>query len=233
VAHRDLAAVLYVIPTSSPARTGMLLLEHKGIEYRTRTMPTLTQPLLLRLRGFRGRTVPALVIDGRRVQTTRTIARALDQLVPEPPLFPADRAQRAAVEEAERWADEELQQDARKLVLASGLDWPGTLVDEGDDGRMGPLLWHGRRRRRVLIKAPMRFLGVTRETERELLAKLPHSLDRIDEWIRAGVLGGERLNAADYAIASNVALLTYRADLRPEIEGRPVAALVDRLLPAS
>lgn len=226
-----LRAELYVIPASHAARTGILLLEHKGIEYRTRTFPAGTQPLV-RLLGFPGRTVPALVIGGRRVQTNRAIARALDELVPNPPLFPADLEHRAAVEEAERWADQELQADARRLLLAGGLDWPGALIDHGDDGRMGPLLWHGRRRRRILFKVPMAAFDVTREAERELLEELPRTLDRIDAWIHSGVLGGERLYAPDYAIASSLALLTYRGDLRPEIEGRPLGALVDRVLPA-
>ena len=223
-------AKLYVIPGSHAARTGMLLMEHKGIPYRCAEIPTGTQRLL-RLRGFPGGTVPALVIDGRHVQTNLAIARALDEIQPDPPLFPADPERRAAVEEVERWVDEELQMAARRLVLAGALDWPGTLVDHGDDGRMGPLLWHGTRARRVGMHLPRLVFNVNAEAERELLEELPPMLDRIDAWIESGVIGGEELNAADYAIAANVALLTYRSDLRPMLEGRPVMELVDRVLP--
>jgi glutathione S-transferase len=230
VAERERAR-LYVIRGSHAARTGMLLLEHKGIPYRTRTIPTGTQRLL-RLRGFPGGTVPALVIDGRRVQTNRAIARALDEIEPDPPLFPAEPEHRAEVEEAERWADEKLQMHTRRLVFGGALDWPGTLVDHGDDGRMGPLLWPTRRSRRLGIRLPIRVFKVTPEVDRKLRARLPAALDRIDGWIESGVLGGERLNAADYMIASCVALLTYRSDLRPEVEARPVGTLVDRVLPA-
>ena len=56
-------------------------------------------------------------------------------------------------------------------------------------------------------------------------------LDEVDGLIDAGVLGGERLNAADMMIAPSLALLAYRRDLRPEIERRPAGALLDRLLP--
>jgi glutathione S-transferase len=67
--------------------------------------------------------------------------------------------------------------------------------------------------------------------ERELLAALPATLDRIDAWIAGGVLGGEQLNAADFMVAPSLALILYRRDLLPLFEGRPALDLVDRLLP--
>ena len=51
------------------------------------------------------------------MQGSREIARELDRLQPEPPLFPADAEKRAAVEEAERWGDEELQHPIRQIAL--------------------------------------------------------------------------------------------------------------------
>lgn len=227
VAHR---AKLYVIPGSHAARNGILLLEHKGIPYNLVTMPPPTQRTL-RLRGFPGGTVPALVIDGRKVQTNLAIARALDEIQPDPPLFPADPERRRAVEEIEHWVDDEFQMVARRLVLAGALGWPGTLVDCGDDGRTGPLLWRRRWSRRIGVKLPQTAFRVNRRAERELLDELPSMLDRIDAWIEAGVIGGDDLSAADYAVASNVAVLTYRSDLRAELASRPVMALVDRVLP--
>ena len=56
-------------------------------------------------------------------------------------------------------------------------------------------------------------------------------LDRVDGWIESGVLGGEQLNVADFMIVTSWALLTYRRDLTPELEGRAAMGLVDRLLP--
>ncbi len=50
------------------------------------------------------------------MQGSRAIARELDRLVPEPPLFPADPDARATVEEAELWGDEVLQSAARRLA---------------------------------------------------------------------------------------------------------------------
>ena len=52
---------LYVILGSHACRTGMLMLEHKGIEYERVELPTGLHPFLLPLRGFRGQScrVPA------------------------------------------------------------------------------------------------------------------------------------------------------------------------------
>src|SRR3954470_14005373 len=129
---------LYVILGSHACRTGILLMEHKGIEYQQVVLPTGMHPFALRAAGFdrnrqpvrtlggerpamlatadRNGTVPSLCMDGQRVKTNRAIARFLDSQLPEPPLFPADPARRAAVEEAERWGDEVLQPVPRRLT---------------------------------------------------------------------------------------------------------------------
>ena len=96
---------LYMFPGSNSVYTARLMLQHKGIEYReVRLLPGPHTMRLLAL-GFPTMAVPALKADGRRVQGTRWIARALDELVPERPLFPADPVQRKAVEDAERWGE--------------------------------------------------------------------------------------------------------------------------------
>jgi hypothetical protein len=63
---------LYVIALSNPAAAAAAMLAHKGISHRVVHVPT----------------VPALELDGRKVQGTLEISRALDELRPDPPLFP-------------------------------------------------------------------------------------------------------------------------------------------------
>ena len=225
-----MAAKLYVILGSHAARSGILMLDHKGIDYELKTIPTGFQRLL-RLRGFPGGTVPALEIDGRKVQTNLAISRALDEIQPDPPLFPSDPERRAAVEEAERYADEELQMDARRLAIAGGMGWTTGMLHDGGDGPLGTILWTSDRRRRRGMRLLTRLFKVTPEAERELLERLPAKLDRVDAWIEAGVLNGDELTAADYSIASNLALISYRDDLRPEIQRRPAGRLVERVFP--
>ena len=149
-----------MIPGSHPCRTGMLLLEHKRLEYELVRLPAALQPLLLPLLGFLPRggrsTVPALLADGRRVMTNRAIARFLDELRPEPPLFPRDPERRRAVEDAERWGDKVLQMAARRLALAAGRR--GAL---SSDGRLGVLLWRRPRARALGMRLVGRYFAAT------------------------------------------------------------------------
>ena len=63
------------------------------------------------------------------------------------------------------------------------------------------------------------------------LAALPAMLQRIDDWIAAGVIGGEQLNVADFQIAPSLRLAMTLDDLRPAIEARPAGELAKRVVP--
>src|SRR4029453_18047210 len=78
-------ARLSAIPASHPSFAAQLMLERKGIEYSRVDLPQWFHRGLLRVVRFRARTVPALVLDGRRVHTTPRIARVLDEVQPSPP----------------------------------------------------------------------------------------------------------------------------------------------------
>jgi glutathione S-transferase len=71
----------------------------------------------------------------------------------------------------------------------------------------------------------------TDENVRADLSSLRSDLDRIDGWIRDGVLSGPEPNAADFQIAPSIRLLMSFDDLRPFIEGRPCGELAKRLVP--
>jgi glutathione S-transferase len=245
-------AKLYVIPASHACRTGILLLKQKGIDYKLVTFPSGLHPVLVRLAGFPGSpepfrridgrptrtlsrldrlgTVPSLKLDGHKAQTNLEISRFLEELKPEPPLFPANPQMRRAVEEAERWGDEVFQMEARRILVAAGLRSDG-LVNHGDDGRLGFLLWRNRTVRRLGLRLVARAFRATPGAEAKLRSELPGMLDRIDTWIGEGVLNCERLNAADLMIAPSLALLSYCRDVRPELERRPLIGLLDRILP--
>src|ERR1700745_1352857 len=85
---------LYVVHGSHPCAAVVKALELKGLRtYRTVEWPpplhAPMQPLL-----FDARTVPALKIDGEKLQGSRTIMHRLDALRPDPPLYPKDPATR-------------------------------------------------------------------------------------------------------------------------------------------
>lgn len=244
---------LYVIPGSHACRAAILILEAKRIPFRRVDIVTLLHPLVARMHGFDAGgqtrsagtrrppglrmgdllgTVPALAAGPERVSTNRAIARFLDARHPDPPLFPADPQQRAAVEEAEAWGNDTLQMAARRLALAAAVSDPAGFARRAGDGRMGHLLYRRERARRLVVpRIGTQVFAASPRAEHELLGQLPGLLDQVDAWIAAGVLGGERPNAADCMIAPSLALILYRPDAAPFFAGRPALALTDRLLP--
>src|SRR5262249_33779397 len=113
---------LYGTPPSHPSHSARLMLERKGIDHEVVWLLPGLWPALLRTRGFRGGTVPALKLNGQKIQDSRAISRALEQAKPEPALFPADPEQRLAVEEAERWGEEVLQPVPRRIIRWLAVD---------------------------------------------------------------------------------------------------------------
>lgn len=224
-------ATLYVIPASHPSRAAWKMLDYKGIPFRRRDLIPVVSKGMLRAAGFPGVTVPALKLDGERVQGSREIARALDRMTPEPPLFPADASARAAVEEAEAWGDETLQPLARRIL------WNGMRRDKrplrsySEGAKLGVPLGVAMRTSAPVVALSARFNDATDDNVRTDLAALPAALQRIDDWIAAGVIGAEAPNAADFQIAPSLGLLLTMEDLRPAIEGRPAGELARRIDP--
>jgi glutathione S-transferase len=224
-------ARLFTIPASHPSRTAMLMLERKGIPYsRIDLVAVLSKPIL-RAAGFPRVTVPALRIDGRRIQGSREIARELDRLVPDPPLFPADPGSRAKVEEAEAWGDEVLQDAARRLVWNVLSKDSGPIESYLQGARLGLPVAVAARTAPPIAKLSARFNEADDAHAIADLAALPAMLDRIDGYVADGVIGGPEPNAADLQIAPSIALVMTLEDLRPHIEPRPAGELARRIVP--
>ena len=224
------AATLYGIPGSHAVRTGELMLEHKGIEFRRVNFPPGPHRAIVRLIGFRGDRVPAVKFDdGRRAQGTRELPRVLDELVPEPRLVPHDP--RAL--EAERWADEVLQQWARRMVASAGAANPDALAGRGAGGRLGVLLARHDFQRRIVARAVLTAFRASKEQLRDDRERTGEILDRVDAWIGEGVLNGEQLRGPDFAVASSLALVEYIVALQPELRRRPLMELIERVFSRS
>ena len=220
---------LYGSPPSPPSHSARLMLERKGLEHKVIWLLPGMWPALLRTRGFRGGTVPAMKIDGRRIQGSVLISRALEERKPDPPLFPADADQRAAVEEAERWGDRVLQDVPRRIVRWLSVHRPETKVMIAEDVGI-PLP-----RFAAWINTPAaRHLANRVDADGQIqraIAQVPEVLDHADQLIAEGVIGGDEANAADFQIASSVRALLTVKDLDPVTQGRPASELALRLLP--
>ena len=160
--------------------------------------------------------MPGLKIDGRRVQGSLNISRALDAAAGRAAVcFPADPEQRRAVEEAEAWGEGELQPVPRRMFR-----W-------GASRRQSMRVWMVRdmgmpapnvmaRVQKPLAHAFARMADVSDERVRADIAALPAQLDHIDRLIADGVIGGDEPNAADFQIGD------HRARV-PRLRGPPLA----------
>jgi glutathione S-transferase len=224
-------ARLYVIPGSHPSVAVQLMLEHKGIPYKRKDLMPVVSKGVLRAVGFPGITVPALKIEGQKVQGSRQIARELERLRPEPPLFPSDPEQRQAVEEAERFGDEELQHPIRQLLWWGFKRDRYPMASYSEGAKLGVPIGLAVKTGGPLVALSARFNEASDENARAALAKLPGLLDKVDAYVESGVLGGEPPNVADFQIAPSIGLAMTLDDLRPAIESRPCGELARRFVP--
>ncbi len=224
-------AKLYVIPGSHPSRTVMRMLAIKGIPYkRVDLMPVISRGVL-RAMGFPGVTIPALRIGDRKITGSREIAKELDRVQPDPPLFPADPDARASVEQAEAWGETTLQNASRRILWNALRRDRAPLASFSEGARLGIPIGLAVKTAAPIVAMEVRINEATDERVREDLAALPGMLQRIDDWIAEGVLGGEDLNAADLQIGTSVRLLMSLQDLREAITPRPAGELAMRAAP--
>jgi glutathione S-transferase len=223
-------AKLYVIPGSHPSRSAMLMLERKGIPYKRVDLIPVISKGVVRAQRFRGVTVPALKLEGTRVQGSTEIGRELDRIQPDPPLFPSDPELRAKVEDAEAWGDT-FQQKPRRLSWWAFKRNRAPMASYSEGARLGVPAGLAVKTGGPIVAAAARHNGSTDANVSADLASLRADLDRIDAWIADGVIGGPQPNAADYQIAPSLRLLMSFDDLRPFIEARPCGELARRIVP--
>ena len=223
-------AHLYSLSLSHPGMCARLALERKGVGFRlTNLMPGMHPPIV-RLLGFRRNTVPALKIDGLRIQGSREITAYLEQTRPEPPLFGRSAEERARIEEAERWGEEEIQDLPRTIFRWASVSQPEVLRWLAtESGLPAPGLTARTGKPVAVIMA--RAQGATEERVRADLAAMPATLDKIDALIADGTIGGAEPNAADMQILPAIRVLEGFEDLAPLIAGRPALAAAKRIVP--
>lgn len=224
-------AKLYTMTVSNPGHSAQLMLARKRIDTRVVNLMPGMHPAVLWLLGFRRGTVPALLLDGRKLEGSLAIARALDAAVPTPPLYPSDPDARRRVEETERWGDAELQNVPRRIAryaLRTDRELRAWFA--------GEIAWMPAPQFATLIIQPVAALLAVRvrstaEQARANVADLPATLDRIDALLADGTIGGAEPNAADFQLAPSVRLLAAFTDLADLVAGRRCDAWARDLLP--
>jgi glutathione S-transferase len=219
--------VLHALPPSHPCMTAQAALELKGLAYeRIDFTPGEHVAKMAELYGEGSTTVPGVLIDGEPVHGSRPILARLDQLKPDPPLYPAEIADQ--VREAERWGDEELQDLGRRLPWGALHFRPESL---GTFGGAGPLDPAGTDFAIRVGRASWKYHGITAQRLADDLGGLPAKLDHVDELAAQGTIGGDAPNAADLQIGATVRVLLTVGDLHPLLENRPAERLARRWFP--
>jgi glutathione S-transferase len=224
-------AKLYWFPISPPSHAARTMLEMKGVNYELVHVLPGNQRIHLRLAGFRGGTVPAMKLDGRRVQGSTNIARELEAINPEPPLYPHDPGRRRRVEDAERWGDTELQGIPRRAFRWAMTKDAGIRrwLAEVDGGMPLPSV-------AARVSGPVslyyaRTVGAKADQVRQDVARLPIVLDRIDELYADKVLTRDHPNAATIQVLSSVRALLGMSDFAEQVGARSYAPQARELFP--
>jgi glutathione S-transferase len=232
--RRAVKIKFYVIPASHPSKAVLEAARFKGLRFEEVTLLPGTQPVVATML-FGGRTIPAMKISGgpngnEKVQTTAKIFRALESIRPEPPLYPADAAEREKVLAAEAWGLGEFQDLARRIAWLALTRDPQAMFSFVKPGELrvpnsalkpfvSPTLWIERK-----------LNGVSKKRTRADLEQLPRSVEQIQAMIDAGTIGNAQPNAADFAVFSSIWLLRSFEDLRPMLDSSAVGRKAKELL---
>jgi glutathione S-transferase len=213
---------LYVVHGSHPCAAVQRALELKGLPYRRIELPPPLHAPIQRVL-FKARTVPAVRLDGgEKVSGSRAILKRLEELAPEPPLWPPDGERRALVERAEEWGDEVWQPIARRLLWGTLRRCPEALVSYSEGSSIPLPALAIRAAAPLIVRAEIALNKASDGAVRADLRNLPRHLDRIDRWIAEGVLAADPTpNAADLQIATTSRLLMTIGDVAPFLAGRP------------
>jgi glutathione S-transferase len=218
------AITLHGVASSHPVLTVEAALRHKGLPFEREDFPIGDHgDQVAAIYGEGARTVPGMLVDGEPVHGSVGILRRLEELVPEPALYPADVAEQ--VRETEEWGSAVVQSMARHFVFGALHFRPESM---GTFAGGGPLDPAGTDFAITYVRRAWRHVGITAAGLAAQLAELPAVLDRTDALAEAGVLGGEQPTAADLQLGSSYQLMLNLGDLVPLLEGRTAETIARR-----
>jgi glutathione S-transferase len=199
-----MSVVLWHIELSHYNEKARWALDYKGIPHERRVpVPGLHGARALVLTRGRQRRLPVLELDGRRIGDSTAIIAALEEHTPEPPLYPADPAQRARALELEDWFDEELAPPLRRYL------WHHTLPDT--DAVVAALFTRPSpaRERLLRLTAPVAVRAVrldfdiNDETSVQARKQVVVAMDRLESELQpSGYLVGDGFTVADLTAAA-------------------------------
>jgi glutathione S-transferase len=196
-----------------------------------RRTPLLPGPHGGRIRKLTGQTaVPVLLVDGEPIAGSARIIDVLEKSHPEPPLYPADPAERERALEIQRYFDDEVGPKIRRALFSILLDHPRYLAEIFGSHRSAAV------RRLYAGVFPLVRAKMTREMQieepwvSEAFEGTRQGFDFVAKHVGpSGHLVGDRFSVADLTAA---ALLAPGVDVRhPDmVKPRPWPAAADAWL---
>jgi glutathione S-transferase len=221
------AVTLHVLPPSHPCLAAEAALKRKEVTYELVNLAMgKHQEEVERIYGEGARTVPGMVIGDETVHGSTAITRRLEELFPEPALYPEPVAE--AVREAELWADGDFQDFGRRLPWGAMYFRPEAM---GTFGGAGPLDPAGTDFAIKFVRSTWKYHGITAVQLATDLAELPEMVDRIEGFAESGLIDGEQPTAADFQIGATVRILLTIGDLLPLFEGTAAERIARRHFP--
>jgi glutathione S-transferase len=189
----DEIPTLWQIDVSHYSEKARWALAWKGVEHRRHSPPPgAHMAVALWLTRGAQYTFPVLRLDGRNIGDSTAIVAALEERYPDPPLYPADVAERRRALELEDYFDEELGPHVRQLA------WH----EFGKDRERFTELMEQTAAYARLYTALRFRAGDAAEAERNR-AQVLAALDRLEAELGDGeYLVGERFSVADLTAAS-------------------------------
>jgi len=178
----------------------------KGVEHRRRTaVPGAHMAVALWLTRGAHYTFPILSIDGRRIGDSTAIIAALEELYPEPPLYPADIAERRRALELEEFFDEEFGPYIRQLAWYEFRNDRESFVELMEQTAPKPRFAKYSRPivRYASAYTALRFRAADDEEAERARAKVLAGLDRLEAELGDNeYLVGDQFSVADLTAAS-------------------------------
>ena len=178
------------------------VLDHKRVGHRRRSyLPGMHILPMLRLSGQKQ--VPVWFADGRAIAGSAAIIDHLEREHPDPPLLPADPAERARALEVQRFFDDEIGAPLRAAAFAEWLG-DGAYMTALFTGHTGALTRGVYRASFPLLRAALRAdMQLTPERAAQGLARAQEAFDFVAANAGPrGYLVGDRFTIADLAAAA-------------------------------
>jgi glutathione S-transferase len=201
----DEVLVLWQLKTSIFSEKARWALDYKGLHYQRRNLTPGLHTYSLALRG-RGTTVPVLDVGPRRIRDSTAIIAALEELQPEPPLYPDSDSKKTEALAFEDAFDEYCGHEVRRVVVDPLLADPKGVVSLLGDAR--PLIRRLARIGHPIVNKMTRLrYGISPRQVQEARLKVRAAFDQVEIRLDRGgrYLVGDRFSVADLTAASLLA----------------------------